>query len=95
MKNIHKLFLVVAVMSLNGCATQQFKWEREALSKQGQPPEYIDGYEDGCSSGAKAAGNPYFHFTKDVKRFHTDYLYAQGWHNGFDVCKGKYESIGR
>lgn len=90
---MNKILHVVMFLLISGCAAQQLKWERETLTRQGQPLEYIDGYEDGCSSGTKAAGNPYFRFAKDVRRFQVDELYAQGWRDGFEVCKAQYQSI--
>ncbi len=59
------------------------------------PEAFRVGYAAGCDSGTSAAGNPYMGFTKDVARFDSDRLYAQGWDNGFAVCKGRYESIRR
>lgn len=55
----------------------------------------IQGRLRGCSSGTKAAGNPYYAFKKDANRFISDQLYSQGWADGFNVCKANYESIGR
>jgi hypothetical protein len=50
----------------------------------------------GCDSGYVAAGHPYYRFSKDVTRYGNDNLYyKQGWDDGFSVCKGKYESVGR
>lgn len=88
---------VVAVIFVGfvlvGCAGKQLQWQRDKLS--GQPEPYKDGYTDGCSSGTKAAGNPWFSFKKDVMRFGSDSIYAQGWTDGFNVCKSEYESTTR
>lgn len=85
-------YLLIAVL-VSGCAAQQLQNERNRLA--GYPEPYKDGYVDGCGSGKRAAGNPYFAFTKDVMRFGSDNLYAQGWGDGFNVCKADYESIMR
>ena len=87
-----KVFLLIMVVSVSGCATEILNKERNKLS--GYPEPYKDGYVQGCSSGTKAAGNPYFSFQKDVNRFLVDPMYAQGWGDGFNVCKADYESIG-
>lgn len=88
-----KRFLTITLLSLlTACATEQLQSERNKLI--GQPEEYKDGYVDGCSSGTKSAGNPYYKFQKDPRRFESDKLYAQGWGDGFAVCKADYESIG-
>lgn len=86
-------FVLFALIAVSGCANQILQNERNKLA--GYPEPYKDGYTDGCSSGMKAAGNPYFTFKKDVMRFDADKLYAQGWNDGFNVCKADYESIGR
>ena len=59
------------------------------------PLEYQQGYAEGCDSGYVAAGHPYYRFTKDPVRYGSDSLYAQGWNDGFMVCKGGYESTQR
>lgn len=84
-----KRIVAVAVMVvLSGCATTM----REV--PQG-PPTYQEGYAAGCNSGNVAAGHPYYRFTKDIQAYASDQLYKQGWDDGFQVCKGKYESVQR
>lgn len=87
------VLLVITSIILAGCAGMQLQQQRNMLAAQGQPPEYIDGYSAGCNSGTSAAGNPYFSFEKDVRRFQNDSLYSQGWNDGFQICKSKYDSI--
>ena len=60
-----------------------------------QPPEYSAGYTAGCSSGHSAAGDAGARFLKDPLRFQSDQLYAQGWNDGFSVCKSKSEALDR
>lgn len=84
-------FVTLAVIALGGCADQTLQNERARLV--GYPEPYKDGYVDGCSSGTKAAGNPYYVFKKDVVRFDADKLYGQGWGDGFNVCKAEYQAI--
>lgn len=85
--------IVATLIFLTGCAADRLAAERRNLA--GHPIEYQDGYVDGCSTGTKAAGNPYYEFRKDIRRFDADRLYAQGWTDGFNICKANYESIGR
>lgn len=89
---MNRILIVISIFLFTGCATERLQSERNKLA--GQPEEYKDGYVDGCSSGTKAAGNPYYKFQKDPRRFDTDKLYAQGWGDGFAVCKADYESFG-
>jgi hypothetical protein len=49
----------------------------------------------GCASGYVAAGHPWYRFTKDTQRYISDPAYKSNWDDGFAVCKGKYEAIGR
>lgn len=86
---------IVLFLSLNllACATQQLDWYAEELADQGRPPDYIDGYVDGCDSGYHAAGVPYNYFTRDADRFKTDKLYVDGWNDGFRKCKKEQESV--
>lgn len=57
------------------------------------PPPYRQGYAQGCDSGYVASGHPYYAFRKDPARYERDRLYRQGWNDGFQVCKGRYDSI--
>lgn len=83
----HLAFALVA-LSLAACETSM------ATVPSGPEPFRV-GYAEGCDSGKSAAGHVYARFRKDVARFGSDALYAQGWDNGFSVCKGQYESIAR
>ena len=87
-----KLFIVILALSITACATQQVKWQRKNMENEGFPPEYIDGYIDGCNSGQKEAGYRYSSFKRDLKRFRSDKLYSKGWNEGHERCKMKYES---
>lgn len=96
MNTRNRIFLpIIALALLSGCVAEQTQQQRDALVAEGKPPQYADGYKDGCASGQSAAGNPYAKFAKDVARFNADKLYSQGWNDGFGVCKGRYESISR
>jgi len=57
------------------------------------PPEWQSGYSSGCSSGYKAAGNPYFQYQKDFSAYANDTLYKQGWDEGYGACKDSYNAI--
>lgn len=83
--------IVILAVSLSGCLTPQQMLDKEIGPDQ--PQEYKDGYLDGCPSGKSAAGRFYDKFTKNVLRYSDDKLYKQGWDDGFQVCKSKYESF--
>lgn len=84
---------VLMAFTLVGCATKA--GSRDMQMTVGQPPEYADGFRDGCDSGYVASGHPYYKAKKDVQRSLDDKLYAMGWNDGFANCKGNYDSIGR
>lgn len=86
-----KITAVLALLAtLSGCAAPQAN-----VNNSQQPAPYRHGYAEGCSSGQSAAGNPWKKFAKDVSEYQEAGLYKQGWDDGFNVCKGQYEAIGR
>jgi len=50
------------------------------VNLQGFPPEYRQGYADGCAS---VAGSE----KKDAARFKSDGQYRTGWQDGLALCK--------
>lgn len=86
-------YAALCLFLLAGCNTSPSQVDQ--MIGSGQPPAYKLGYRHGCDSGYTAAGNPYYRFTKEVRRYSSDSLYRQGWDDGVQVCKGKYDSLGR
>lgn len=84
------VFIFLCFLLITSCATSMQAVDQTVGSHQ--PPEYKDGFKDGCDSGYVAAGHPYYRFRKDISRFNGNGLYKQGWNDGFSVCKGKYDS---
>lgn len=84
------LAFIVAAVLIAGCTS-----ERDRLLQQGYPEPYAAGYGDGCASGRRAGGNMAEQFVKDVPRADTESQYAQGWSDGFDLCKGEQEAFER
>ncbi len=88
-----KLYLLPALSGLiilSGCVS-----EADLLRQQGQPPNYVQGFDDGCHSGKKAGGSWFDQFKKDVHRFGKDKLYSQGWSDGFRQCETEQEAMMR
>lgn len=81
-------FACSVVLFLSGCAPR-------AHEIPNGPKPYQEGFYDGCSSGYVAAGNPYYQYKKDVVKSNSDQYYKEGWTDGFNTCKGKYDSIMR
>ena len=86
-----RIAIIILAFALSACAADDLKNRREKLA--GKPEAYKDGYVDGCSSGNQVAGSPYYPFQKDPQRFESDKMYAQGWGDGFTVCKGELDYI--
>lgn len=79
---------MLAGLSLAGCQSVQ-----QQLLDEGYPPEYADGFEAGCGSGRQAAG-ALAEFRKDVPRYLTQPLYAEGWSDGYRQCQATQEAGG-
>lgn len=84
---IRALHSVALLAALVGCAPHQ--------TRPPQPPQYREGFDQGCKSGRSAAGRAGASFTKDPIRFQADALYADGWRDGFQNCKGNAEAVDR
>ena len=63
------------------------------MIKQGYPPAYAKGYENGCSSGNNAAGSILDHYKKDIQSYKQNSNYRQGWNDGYKQCKAKQDSL--
>ena len=69
------------LLSVAGCQSL-----REQMLAANYPPAFVDGFEAGCSSGRSAAG-PLGQFDKNVPRYMSEPMYAQGWEDGFRQCE--------
>ena len=52
------------------------------INLAGYPPEFRQGYADGCASAQLSAGRK-----RDEARFKSEPNYAQGWQDGYDICR--------
>lgn len=78
------------LLAVAGCQSTH-----EQLVAKGYPPNFADGYQDGCGSGRQAAGAISGQFKKDVPRYLSDKVYAQGWTDGFRQCQAELEARDR
>ncbi len=62
-----------------GCAT---KPPAAKVNLTGFPPAFRDGYNDGCRSAQPGALK-----RRDETRFSKDTQYANGWRDGYDICR--------
>ncbi len=77
--NFKTLAVFLMVIAAAGCATQS-KPPAPALNLSGYPPEFRQGYADGCASVNAAR-------KRDEARFKSEANYAQGWRDGYDICR--------
>jgi hypothetical protein len=77
---------LTAVLALvAGCAAQSSSPPgRPPVNLQGYPPAFRQGHADGCASGQSLLGR-----TRDEARYKSDGLYAQGWADGYSICKSR------
>ena len=52
----------------------------------GHPPDYVAGWNDGCSSGKNSQDPVMGFYTKNQKQYDSNKLYAEGWNSGYDKC---------
>lgn len=86
--------LSMCLLMLMGCATPQgVQWyladKQSVLVAKGNPPAYVEGYLDGCSSGRRMGGDRRFAYKKDEARAEREALYARGWQEGNICCKNE------
>jgi hypothetical protein len=73
----------LCALALTACApSNPPKPAGASVNLSGFPPEFRQGYADGCSSvqGKRV---------RDEKRFSGEPQYAAGWRDGFDICSKK------
>jgi hypothetical protein len=91
-----KIGYLIGIVLLTGCVTsgseRYLAEQHRGLIAQGHPPNYVDGYVDGCGSGQRMAGDKRYHYRKNEMRAERDSLYARGWQEGQIRCRNAYLS---
>ncbi len=72
--------LMLALVVVVGCAHQPAPAPQSRINLSGYPPAFGDGYADGCASVDASR-------KRDETRFTADANYAQGWRDGYDICR--------
>lgn len=75
--------LIPAILALAlaaGCTSQPAPAPQPEVNLSGYPSAFRDGYADGCASVNAAR-------QRDEARFMSDANYAQGWRDGYDICR--------
>lgn len=73
--------VLVTLGAIAGCAAPATS-EKPGVNLSGFPPEFREGYSDGCNSARAVAVT-----RQDEKRMKSDPQYAAGWRDGYDICK--------
>ena len=75
---------MIAAALAAGCASQTVSTPAPPakVNLSGYPPDFRQGYADGCASAKSDAAR-----TRDDTRFKSDANYATGWRDGFSICK--------
>ena len=74
---------LAAAFALAACVSTRPQRSAGAdVNLSGFPPQFKQGYADGCSS---AKGRR----LRDEARYRDDSQYAAGWRDGFDICRRK------
>jgi hypothetical protein len=86
----HRVLLAVLVAggALAACQSQM-----DGMIAEGHDPAYAAGYQDGCSSGRKAAGGALVEGQKDASRYGSDSQYKEGWDAGAAKCQAEEERM--
>ncbi len=89
-----RVFSVLACLTisifLSSCAS-----EGQRMINEGASPAYGHGYDAGCNSGKKAAGDIFSQFHKNVQQYQHSQDYRQGWDDGYNECKSEWISMNR
>ncbi|WP_299013589.1 hypothetical protein [uncultured Photobacterium sp.] len=75
-------WVVGIALLLASCADTR----HEQLVDLGFTRNYLDGYQDGCSSRKEEALTFQDGFRRDPERVVTDRKYANGWNDGYEQC---------
>ena len=69
--------------------------EGQRLMNEGASPAYGQGFDDGCNSGKKSAGDMFAQFHKNVQQYQHKVDYQQGWNDGHEECLNEWISMNR
>ncbi len=78
----------LALLLLGGCGPSQ----GQRLVQEGASAEYGQGFDDGCASGKKSAGDMFSQFHKNVALYQHNQDYRQGWNDGHEECRSEWLS---
>lgn len=83
-----RLILTALAVLVTGCASapapdpQSTPTPKATVNLSGFPAEFKQGYADGCLSARPNTAR-----TRNEERYKSDTNYAQGWRDGYDICR--------
>ena len=89
-----KLFSVLLCLGISAILTSCIS-EGQRMMNEGASPAYGSGYDSGCESGKKAAGDMFAQFHKNTQQYQHSMDYRQGWDDGHEECKSEWVSMNR
>jgi len=91
MRNIFLLTIIVMIVSSCGAAPPWQRWMFEGPPPgQEYTPLYVEGWKDGCHTGASASVNHWYKFQYKFKQDSIkaqNKVYYKGWKDAFDYCQ--------
>ena len=101
--NMQKLVTLLCVATLAGCTGAYGKMDLRKpvslnLTPPPGPPEYEQGWSDGCESGMNAYANPFyktlkvFEYRQDPELRHNK-MYYQVWKDAYFYCAVLFEGV--
>jgi hypothetical protein len=81
---------MIGIVSVGACTTNSALFRGNIPPG---PPDFQAGWADGCDSGTRDAGNPWYTAKRDWDAYMTDDAYKQGWEEGHQTCFENYKSL--
>lgn len=88
-----KFLFIISLITLSACHNVP-AWKYDMFKKpvgNGQyPKEYIQGWQDGCESGAEASANHFYRFKYEFRQnweMLKNNTYVRGWETAYDHCR--------
>lgn len=90
LKIIAILFLTLGVSACQNVPVWKYSMFERPAGNGNYPPLYIEGWKDGCESGAQASANSFYRIQYKFKQnwqLITDPVYKNGWDNAYNQCR--------
>ena len=90
MSSVPQRFSIIlgGTLLIGACASNE-----QTLRHHGYSEQYVAGYEDGCSSGRRAAGSWLDPERQDMQLYSKHDDYRTGWDYGFHACSLEFAAI--